>query len=126
MKIIIIAGSKFDTDHVNKIALGLEGCEIYYVSAHKHTFELLELLGKTEQEKVIYVTVAGKSNALSGVVAANTKHPVIACPPFSCLEEYSVDIHSTLRMPSQVPVLTVVDPNNCILAVKRILDLCKT
>ena len=33
-------------------------------------------------QKVVFVTVAGRSNALSGVVAANTHRPVIACPPF--------------------------------------------
>jgi 5-(carboxyamino)imidazole ribonucleotide mutase len=32
-----------------------------------------------------------------------------------------VNIHSTLQMPSNTPVLTVIDPGNCALAAKRIL-----
>jgi 5-(carboxyamino)imidazole ribonucleotide mutase len=31
-----------------------------------------------------------------------------------------VNIHSTLQMPSNTPVLTVLDPGNCALAIKRI------
>ena len=36
----------------------------------------------SNSRKIIFVTVAGRSNALSGVVACNTQCPVIACPPF--------------------------------------------
>ena len=40
------------------------------------------------------------SNALSGVVACNTHHPVIACPPHVDKVDMMTNINSTLQMPS--------------------------
>jgi len=37
-----------------------------------------------------------------------------------------VNIHSTIQMPSNTPVLTVLDPGNCALAVKRIFGAWST
>ena len=74
---------------------------------------------------IMQVTIAGRSNALSGFVAANTSKPTIGCPPFSDKVDMSINIHSTLQMPSMTPVLTVLDPGNCALAVHRILSLGK-
>ena len=73
--------------------------------------------------KLVYITIAGRSNALSGFVAANSKFPTIGCPPFSDKTDMLVNIHSTLQMPSKTPVLTVIDPGNCALAVKRIFGV---
>lgn len=130
MKVIILAGSEKDLNHVLKIATpfyewkGLPiKIEVHYLSAHKQTKQLLTLLEQNAKEKVIYITIAGKSNALSGMVAGNTDAPVIACPPWHDLPTYMADIHSTLRMPSYTPVLTVIDPGNCVLAVERIMRL---
>jgi 5-(carboxyamino)imidazole ribonucleotide mutase len=124
MILVIIAGSEKDKDHVEQIANPFRESfpvSIHYCSAHKSPRELLEILGRFENEdQVVFVTVAGRSNALSGMVAANTPHIVIACPVFASVADYQVDIHSTLRMPSNVPVLTVLAPGNCVLAVKRI------
>ena len=72
-------------------------------------------------KKIIYITVAGRSNALSGVVACNTNDVVIACPPIKDTG-FIININSTLQMPSGTPVLTVLDPNNVGLACKRILN----
>ena len=77
-----------------------------------------------KQKNVVYITCAGRSNGLSGVIAGSSVHPVIACPPFSGKDDYLVNIHSTLQMPSDTPVLTVVDPKNAALAAARILSLC--
>ena len=58
-----------------------------------------------EGEKVVFITVAGRLDALSGIVAANISHPVIACPPdtddFHKLS-YSrkTEIFSSLDVPS--------------------------
>ena len=83
-----------------------------------------EETGKNEKEKeLVYITIAGRSNALSGFVAANSKFPTIGCPPFSDKSDMLVNIHSTLQMPSMTPVLTVIDPGNCALAVKRIFSV---
>ncbi len=97
---------------------------VHIGSAHKNTKEVLASIDSYKDKKnIIFVTIAGRSNALSGVVAGNTHHPVIALPPFNNIETYMVDIHSTLRMPSNVPVLVATDPDNCALAIKRLFGL---
>ncbi len=97
--------------------------ESHVASAHKEAQKGLEILEKYKDESVIYITIAGRSNALSGFVAGNSDKPVIACPPFSSKEDMIININSTLQMPSNVPVMTILDPGNCALAVKRIMDL---
>jgi len=68
----------------------------------------------------VYVTVAGRSNALSGLVDANTTKPVIACPPYS--EKYGgVDVFSSLRVPSGVASLVTVEPEGAAVAAAKIL-----
>ena len=128
MKAVIIMGSKSDHDFAQKIVNGLEKFSISYdinvASAHKQPLEVLEVLKSNSDKKgVVYITIAGRSNALSGFVAANSDKPVIACPPFKDKTDMLVNIQSTLQMPSNAPVLTILDPGNCALAVKRILEL---
>jgi len=128
MKAVIIMGSKSDHDFAQKIVNGLEKFSISYdinvASAHKQPLEVLEVLKSNSDKKgVVYITIAGRSNALSGFVAANSGKPVIACPPFKDKTDMLVNIQSTLQMPSNAPVLTILDPGNCALAVKRILEL---
>lgn len=127
MKAIIIMGSESDQDFAKKITKGLDeqsvNYEINVASAHKQPLKVLEVLNEhKEKNGVVYITIAGRSNALSGFVAANSNKPVIACPPFKDKVDMLVNIHSTLQMPSKAPVLTVLDPGNCALAVKRILE----
>ncbi|MFH0834478.1 MAG: AIR carboxylase family protein [Patescibacteria group bacterium] len=127
MKAILILGSEVDQPHAEKITAVLDARKIahetFVASAHKKTREVLDIVGKFEKEKVVFVTIAGRSNALSGVVAANSTKPVLACPPFKDKDDYLVNIHSTLQMPSGTPVLTILDPGNCAEAAARILNL---
>ena len=128
MKVVIIMGSESDRDFAQKINDGLEKFSINYdvnvASAHKQPLEVLNIIKSYgNKEGVVYITIAGRSNALSGFVAANSNKPVIACPPFKDKIDMLVNIHSTLQMPSNAPVLTILDPDNCALAVKRILEL---
>ena len=128
MKAVLILGSETDSDWAKQItdrlsALGVRW-EQHVASAHKTPRKVLEILDTNATERrLVYVTIAGRSNALSGFVAGNTKVPTLACPPFKDKVDMLVNVHSTLQMPSQVPVLTVLDPGNCAEAVKRILDL---
>ena len=128
MKVVIIMGSESDREFAQKIINNLEKFSISYdvnvASAHKQPLEVLNIIQSHDNEKgVVYITIAGRSNALSGFVAANSNNPVIACPPFKDKTDMLVNIHSTLQMPSNAPVLTILDPRNCALAVKRILEL---
>ena len=128
MKAILIMGSTSDEHHAKKITDKLDeygiSWEQHAASAHKRPLKVLEILNDNkDKESIVYITIAGRSNALSGFVAANSKFPTLGCPPFSDKSDMLVNIHSTLQMPSNTPVLTVIDPGNCALAVKRIFGV---
>ena len=128
MKAILIMGSTSDEHHAKKITDKLDEYRISWeqhaASAHKQPLKVLEILNDNkDKESIVYITIAGRSNALSGFVAANSNFPTLGCPPFSDKSDMLVNIHSTLQMPSNTPVLTVIDPGNCALAVKRIFGV---
>ena len=128
MKAVLIMGSTSDEPHAKKITDKLDdygiAWEQHVASAHKQPLEVLEILETNKDgEDIVYVTIAGRSNALSGFVAANSEFPTLGCPPFSDKADMLVNIHSTLQMPSNTPVLTVIDPGNCALAIKRIFGV---
>lgn len=131
MKAVLIMGSVSDQHHADKITgvldtLGVEH-EVHAASAHKNPEKVLEIIRSFEKKSnVVFVTIAGRSNALSGFVGANCSKPTLACPPFSDKVDMSINIHSTLQMPSKTPVLTVLDPGNCAIAVHRILSVGKS
>ena len=129
MKVVIFLGSESDKEFVDGMdkefkAWGVDA-EFKVASAHKVPEKVFEFVVKCNEseEDLVYITVAGRSNALSGVIAANSIHPVIACPPFKDKDDYIVNIHSTLNMPSDTPVLTVIDRLNAIMSVLRIFAL---
>jgi 5-(carboxyamino)imidazole ribonucleotide mutase len=125
-KVVIIMGSKEDLEHSQKIAniikkMGVE-CVLRIASAHKVPLKVLEILKQYETEEVVFITVAGRSNALSGFVDANTFRPVIASPPYS--DKFGgADIFSTLRMPSGVCPMLVLEPEEAALAALKIISL---
>ncbi|MCX7975379.1 MAG: AIR carboxylase family protein [Candidatus Aminicenantes bacterium] len=126
MKIVIIMGSKADLDWSKKIVEALKEFGLSSVcriaSAHKVPLKCLDIIREYEKEGAIFITVAGRSNALSGFTDAQTVWPVIACPPYS--EKFSgFDIFSTLRMPSGVAPLVVLEPENAALAAAKIVAL---
>ncbi len=125
-KVVIIMGSKADLEHSKRIAKVIEEfgikCVMRIGSAHKVPLKVLEIIKEYEKENAVFITVAGRSNALSGFVDAQTTRPVIACPPYS--EKFSgADIFSTLRMPSGVCPMTVIEPEEAGLAAIKILAL---
>lgn len=129
MKILLLLGSESDKEFVDGMEkeFATYGVEVRLVvaSAHKVPEKVFELIMENNEKEVdlVYITVAGRSNALSGVVAANSVHPVLACPPFKDKDDYLVNISSTLNMPSDTPVMTVIDKQNVIMAVLRIFAL---
>ncbi len=127
MKCILILGSTKDEPHAKKITdeLDLFGIawEQHVASAHRQAREALAILDKYKDQKVIYITIAGRSNALSGFVAGNSDKVTIACPPFADKTDMLVNIHSTIQMPSDVPAMTILEPRNVAVAVKRMIEL---
>lgn len=120
-------GSKSDLAQAQAAAKTLKALEISYemrvCSAHKATQRLLQILQEYEQSgPLVYITIAGRSNALSAVVDANTRYPVIACPPYS--DRFGgMDILSSLRLPSGIASPTILEPEGAALLAAKMLAL---
>ena len=125
-KAVIIMGSEKDLEFCREVAKHLKQFGVDYVfrvaSAHKTPENVLAVLKEFEKENIVYVTVAGRSNALSAFVDANTSKPVIACPPSS--EKFGgADIFSTLRVPSGIGSVVTIEPEGAAIAVAKIFAL---
>jgi 5-(carboxyamino)imidazole ribonucleotide mutase len=122
-KVVILMGSERDMDLCREISkhlktFGLEH-EFRVASAHKTPEKVLAILREFENQKIVYVTVAGRSNALSAFVDANTVKFVIACPPYS--EKFGgADLYSSLRVPSGVGSLVTIEPEGAAVASAKI------
>lgn len=125
-KVVIIMGSKADLDWANQIVKVLDAFGVESVtriaSAHKVPLKCYDLIKEYEKQNVVFITIAGMSNALSGFTDAQTFCPVIACPPYS--DKFGgADIFSSVRMPSGVAPLTILSPENAALAAAKIIGL---
>ena len=125
-KAVIVMGSERDLDFSREIAKYLKLLGVTYefrvASAHKTPEKVLEIIKEFENEKAVYVTVAGRSNALSAFIDGNTSKPVIACPPYS--EKFGgADIYSSLRVPSGIGSIVNIEPEGAAIAAAKILAL---
>lgn len=124
----ILMGSRSDLAHAEAIATVLAEFGIAYEmrisSAHKTPANTLEILQAYEADPrpKVYITIAGRSNALSGFADAQVTSPVIACPPLSS-SFGGADIYSSLRMPSGVAPAVVLEPAGAALLAAKILGL---
>jgi 5-(carboxyamino)imidazole ribonucleotide mutase len=124
--VVILMGSKADLEHSTKISdacrqFGLETV-MRIGSAHKTAEHALAILREyeTDSRPKVYITVAGRSNALSGFTDGIVSAPVIACPPPS--DSFGgADIYSSLRMPSGIAAAVVLEPVNAALLAAKIL-----
>ncbi|MBN1537409.1 MAG: AIR carboxylase family protein [Anaerolineales bacterium] len=126
--LVIIMGSKADAPHCEKIKeaalqLGMQVVQ-RIASAHKTPAHVLQILMEYEADPrpKVYITVAGRSNALSGFVDGAVITPVIACPPPGEIFG-GADIYSSLRMPSGIAPAVVLEPANAALLAAKILAL---
>jgi 5-(carboxyamino)imidazole ribonucleotide mutase len=125
-KALIVMGSERDLDFSREIAKYLKLLGVSYefrvASAHKTPEKVIEIMKEFENEKIVYVTVAGRSNALSAFMDGNTSKPVIACPPYS--EKFGgADIVSSLRVPSGIGSVVTIEPEGAAIAVAKIFAL---
>jgi len=126
--VVILMGSKADLEHCTKISdacnsFGMETV-LRIASAHKTAEHALAILREYEADPrpKVYITVAGRSNALSGFTDGAVSAPVIACPPVS--DSFGgADIYSSLRMPSGIAPAVVLEPFNAALLAAKILGL---
>jgi 5-(carboxyamino)imidazole ribonucleotide mutase len=119
-------GSKADLSWSEKITTSLDyfgiKSERFIASAHKVPLQCYEIIREQEKFDPVFITIAGMSNALSGFTDAQTHCPVIACPPVG--DEFGgADIYSSIRMPSGVAPLVILNPKNAALAAAKILGL---
>lgn len=128
-KVVILMGSKGDLDFCKKIADAARSFHLSVAmrigSAHKTGQHIIDIIRQYEQDPTpkVYITVAGRSNALSGFTDGLVSAPVIACPPPS--DAYGgADIFSSLRMPSGIAPAVVLDPANAAFLAAKILALC--
>lgn len=126
--IVILMGSKADLGHAHKIQKAAEAfgipVELRVGSAHKTAKHVMHLLEAYEADPTpkVYITIAGRSNALSGFTDGAVKSPVIACPPPS--ESFGgADIYSSLRMPSGIAPAVVLEPANAALLAAKMIGL---
>jgi 5-(carboxyamino)imidazole ribonucleotide mutase len=126
--VVILMGSRTDEPHCKKIAAAARALDLSVEtavgSAHKTPRHVLQILEKYEKDPrpKVYITVAGRSNALSGFVDGAVSAPVIACPPPA--ETFAgADIFSSLRMPSGIAPAVVLEPANAALLAAKILGM---
>ncbi len=108
---VIMAGSDSDMLHIEAIRKELEfyniKSEIRICSAHKQPTKCEEIVNRYNQslEPVVFVCVAGGTDALSGVVSFHSVYPVISCPPnkdeyLSCINNPSGSSNSLIVKPA--------------------------
>jgi 5-(carboxyamino)imidazole ribonucleotide mutase len=126
--VVILMGSKADMEHAQAIAdeLGALGIEaiMRIGSAHKTPAHVLDLLRHYEADSrpKVYITIAGRSNALSAFVDGQVSAPVIACPPYT--DRFGgADVFSSLRMPTGIAPAVVLEPSGAALLAAKILAL---
>lgn len=125
-KVVIVMGSERDFEFCREIARHLKILKVDYelrvASAHKTPQKVLQILKEYEKERIVYVTVAGRSNALSAFVDVNTTKPVIACPPYS--EKFGgADIYSSLRVPSGIGSVVTIEPEGAAIAAAKLFAM---
>lgn len=127
----IMMGSKSDLEHAKHVRTALESfgiaSDLRVASAHKTPAQLLALIEHYESDPrpKIYIAIAGRSNALSGMLCAAVTAPVVSCPPYS--DRFGgADVFSSLRMPSGVAPALVLDPDNAAFFCAKVLGLQAT
>jgi len=104
--------------------LSIKGVDVIKItgSGHKATINSLEKLSELMArypEGGVIATLVGMSNGLGPVLSAHTTWPVAAVP--MTLKSFPMDVWSSVRMPSNVPMATIASDKNAILYALNIL-----
>ncbi len=73
-----------------------------------------------EVPDTVVIAFIGRSNGAGPVLSAVARVPVITVP--ASAKEFPEDVWSSLRAPAMVPVMTVLEPSNAVLAALQILS----
>lgn len=119
--IVLWRGSESDKFPEVPILVGVEKIEIT-ISGHKSPANALCMLEEIQAdfpEKGVIIAFVGMSNGLGPILAARTSWPVIVVP--ATAKERPHDVWSSLEVPSNVPLTTILSPKNAVLASLNIL-----
>lgn len=107
MRVLVVMGSRSDSEIAEKVTTVLDEFGVDYdvevASAHRNP-EKVERLAKSDYD--VFITIAGLSAALPGVIAAHTTKPVIGVPVSAKLGGLDA-LLSIAQMPPGVPVAAV-------------------
>jgi phosphoribosylaminoimidazole carboxylase/phosphoribosylaminoimidazole-succinocarboxamide synthase len=123
-RIILWRGSEKDNTEPFTKALGdlAPMMEVVTCSIHKEPVKGAEIVYRMLQEvpDTVIVAFIGRSNGAGPVLSALSVAPVITVP--ASAKDFPEDVWSCLRAPSSVPVMTVLEPSNAVLAALQILS----
>ena len=123
-RIILWRGSEKDDTEAFSKALGdlKDMMQVVTCSIHKEPVNGAAIFNKLIQEIPDTVVIAniGRSNGAGPVLSAMSTVPVITVP--ASAKDFPEDVWSSLRAPSAVPVMTVLEPSNAVLAALQILS----
>ena len=123
-RIILWRGSEKDKTDAFSEALGelKNMMTVVTCSVHKEPVAAAGIFHRMVQEIPDSVVIAyiGRSNGAGPTLSAMSTVPVITVP--ASIKEFPDDLWSSLRAPSAVPVMTVLDPANAVLAALQILS----
>jgi phosphoribosylaminoimidazole carboxylase/phosphoribosylaminoimidazole-succinocarboxamide synthase len=123
-RIILWRGSEKDNPEAFSKALGelAPMMEVVTCSIHKEPVKGAEILyGKLQEvPDTVVIAFIGRSNGAGPVLSALSTAPVITVP--ASVKDFPDDVWSCLRAPSSVPVMTVLEPSNAVLAALQILS----
>jgi phosphoribosylaminoimidazole carboxylase PurE protein len=123
-RIILWRGSETDNTDAFSRALGdlSDLMTVVTCSVHKEPSTAAGILQRMAQETPDSVVIAyiGRSNGAGPTLSAMSTIPVITVP--ASIKDFPDDVWSSLRAPSKVPVMTVLEPANAVLAALQILS----
>lgn len=123
-RIILWRGSEKDKTEAFAEALGelKDMMQVVTCSIHKEPVNGAAIFHRLIQEVPDTVVIAniGRSNGAGPVLSAMSTIPVITVP--ASVKDFPDDVWSSLRAPSAVPVMTVLEPANAVLAALQILS----
>jgi phosphoribosylaminoimidazole carboxylase / phosphoribosylaminoimidazole-succinocarboxamide synthase len=123
-RIILWRGSETDKTEPFADALGelKDLMTVVTCSIHKEPIAGANKFAHLIQEVPDSVVIAniGRSNGAGPVLSATSTIPVITVP--ASARDFPEDVWSSLRAPSKVPVMTVLEPSNAVLAALQILS----
>jgi phosphoribosylaminoimidazole carboxylase/phosphoribosylaminoimidazole-succinocarboxamide synthase len=123
-RVILWRGSESDQTHAFSEALGelRDLMTVVTCSVHKEPVAAARILHRMAHEVPDSVVIAyiGRSNGAGPTLSAMSTIPVITVP--ASVKDFPDDVWSSLRAPSSVPVMTVLEPSNAVLAAMQILS----